>query len=68
VLVTAIPPLALAVGVNRIVRGNAIPHPFGYPGDSLEEERARRRTLVERALAALSTPVDGPTVFDSETH
>jgi betaine reductase len=29
-----------------------------------EEERLLRRRLLERALEALGTPVEGPTVFD----
>ena len=40
-----------------------IPYPTGDPALGAEEERRLRRQLIERALEALSTPVDGPTVF-----
>jgi len=59
-------PLAQAVGANRIVRGKAVPNPFGDPALAFEEERVFRRRLVERALEALQTPVEGPTVFEAK--
>ena len=40
------------------------PHPLGNPELSPEAEKALRRELVERALTALSTPVDEQTVFN----
>ena len=43
-----------------------IPYPTGDPDLSPEQERAWRRTLVERALHAVATRVSEPTVFDSE--
>jgi glycine reductase complex component B subunit gamma len=63
VLVTAIAPLAEAVGANRIVEGRAVPHAFGDPALPQEEEAALRVALLRRAVEAASTPVDGPTVF-----
>jgi glycine reductase len=42
-----------------------IPFPTGDPELAPEEERQLRRRLLERALDALQTPVDGPTVFDA---
>jgi betaine reductase len=57
-------PLAQAVGANRIVRGKAVPHPFGDPGLVVEDERAFRRRLVEKVLESFGVPVDGPTVFE----
>ena len=57
-------PISLTVGANRIVPTVAIPHPLGNPALSLEEEREIRRGLVDKALKALTTEVDGQTVFD----
>lgn len=57
-------PISLTVGANRIVPTVAIPHPLGNPALDPKEEKALRRSLVERALKALTTPVDGQTVFD----
>jgi glycine/betaine/sarcosine/D-proline reductase family selenoprotein B len=64
VLVSALAPLAESVGVNRIVAGRAVAHPFGDPAISLKEEQAYRLELLETALAALRVEVDGPTVFE----
>ncbi len=55
--------IALRVGAPRIVPTRGIPFPTGDPSLSPADERAWRRRLLERALAALATPVDGPTVF-----
>lgn len=41
-----------------------IPYPTGDPDLGPDEERKWRRELLEQALAALTTPVEGPTVFD----
>lgn len=57
-------PISLTVGANRIVPTIAIPHPLGDPKLEQREEKALRRRLVERALKALSTEVDGQTVFE----
>ncbi len=57
-------PISKTVGANRIVPTVAIPHPLGNPTLSREEEKALRRKLVERALKALTTEVDGQTVFE----
>lgn len=57
-------PISLTVGANRIVPAIAIPHPLGDPKLEPGEEKALRRKLVERALRALSTEVDGQTVFE----
>ena len=57
-------PISLTVGANRIVPTIAIPHPLGNPALSKEEEKAIRRKLVEKALAALTTEVSEQTVFD----
>ena len=57
-------PISLTVGANRIVPAVAIPHPLGNPKLSRDEEKALRRRLVEKALQALQTEVDGQTVFE----
>ena len=57
-------PISMTVGANRIVPTIAIPHPLGNPALSLEEEKAIRRTLVERALEALTTEVDEQSIVE----
>ena len=57
-------PISLTVGANRILPTVAIPHPLGNPMLSRTEEKALRRKLVERALAALATEVEGQKVFE----
>ena len=57
-------PISLTVGANRIVPTVAIPHPFGDPALSMEEEKALRRDLVEKSLNALTTEVTEQTIFN----
>lgn len=57
-------PISLTVGANRIVPTIAIPHPLGNPSLSAEDEFNIRKKLVQRALKALQTPVDGQKVFE----
>ncbi len=57
-------PISLTVGANRIVPAIAIPHPLGTPSLDKDEEKALRRKIVERALAALETEVTEQTVFE----
>ena len=57
VFVTSLPTIATMVGVNRIVRGPAITHPFGL-------DEAERRRIVERALEMLETEVEPTTVWE----
>lgn len=59
-----ITPVSVTVGANRIVPTVAIPHPLGNPSLSKEDEFALRRKLVEKALVALQTEVDGQKVFE----
>lgn len=63
-LVTTLTDVALKVGANRVVRGASFSHPCGRPGLAEADELAFRCALVDRALAALRTPVDGPTLFE----
>ena len=62
--VCTVTPISMTVGANRIVPAIAIPHPLGNPALSAEEEYEIRKKLVSRALDALTTEVDGQTVFD----
>ena len=57
-------PISMTVGANRIVPTIAIPHPLGNPALSLEEEKAIRTKLVNRALEALTTEVEDQTIFE----
>jgi glycine reductase len=59
----SIVPISQSVGANRIIPTVAIPYPLGNPALSAGEEKAVRRKLVEKALAALQTEVAGQTVF-----
>jgi glycine reductase len=54
------------VGAPRIVPTRGIPYPAGDPELAPDQERAWRRTLLRRALEALSTSVREPTVFAHE--
>jgi glycine reductase complex component B subunit gamma len=62
--IATVVPIALTVGANRIVPAIGIPYPLGNPNLEIASEKALRRSLVERALKALQTPVDGQKVFD----
>ncbi|MDE3077103.1 MAG: glycine/betaine/sarcosine/D-proline family reductase selenoprotein B [Chloroflexota bacterium] len=61
--ISTMTPVAEMVGSHRIVLGNGIVHPVGSADASPDEERRIRRKIVERALDALGTEVDQPTVF-----
>ena len=63
VLISSLVTIAQSVGANRIVPGLGIPHPLGDPSSNPEEERQKRKAMVERGLKALVTPVAGQTVF-----
>ena len=59
-------PVAVMVGANRVVPAAGIIHPLGNAELSPEDERALRRRIVERALAALRTEVAEPTIFGGD--
>ena len=63
--IATVVPISLTVGANRIVPAIAIPHPLGNPALEKDEEYALRKGLVEKALKALTTEVDGQTIFDN---
>ena len=58
--------IAEQVGAPRIVPGRGIQHPSGDPRLPPDAERAWRRALPERALEAVTTAVEQPTIFDVE--
>ena len=62
--ICTVTPISMTVGANRIVPAIAIPHPLGNPALDKEEEKVLRRHIVEMALDALTTEVDGQTIFD----
>ncbi len=57
-------PISLTIGANRIVPAIGIPYPLGDPTLGEEKSKKLRRQLVDRALRALQTEVDGQTVFE----
>ena len=61
--VCSIVPISLAVGANRIVPSTAIPYPLGNHELSKEDEFKLIKHLVMQALEALTTDVEGQTVF-----
>jgi glycine reductase len=63
VQLSALDALAKSIGSNRIVRGKAITNVVGDPSLNPEDERKFRKRLVQKALEALRTPVEGPTVL-----
>ena len=52
------------MGAPRIVRTRGIPYPAGDPSLSADDEHAWRRRLVEQGLAAVTTQVTKPTIFE----
>jgi len=62
--VCTVTPISMTVGANRIVPAIAIPHPLGNPALSSEDEKQLRRKILNTALDALSTEVDGQTIFE----
>jgi len=63
-IITAMSPLARSIGANRIVSGRAVPNPFGDPALAADDEQLLRRQIVEKALEALHSSVETPTVFE----
>lgn len=58
-------PISLTVGANRIIPTVAIPYPLGNPTLDHKDEYELRYRLVEKALKALETPVEGQKVFEA---
>jgi len=67
-MIGALPFIALAAGVSRVVRGVKIQYVCGDPRLPKEEDEALSMRIVQTALQALQTEVTDPTLFDpSET-
>jgi len=62
--VCTVTPISMTVGANRIVPAVAIPYPLGNPALGAPEEKLQRRKIMERALEAACTEVDGQTIFE----
>lgn len=62
-MISALPPVALELGANRVVRGVKIPHPVGEPNADPERDAAVRLEIVQRAIQALATRIESPTIF-----
>jgi glycine reductase len=62
--VCTVTPISMTVGANRIVPAIAIPYPLGNPTLDVKEEKQLRRKILNTALEALSTEVDGQTIFE----
>jgi glycine/betaine/sarcosine/D-proline reductase family selenoprotein B len=68
-MVSALPPIALQAGGNRVIKGVKIEHVCGDPSLGRDGDAALRLRIVGRCLEALRTRVDSPTLFalgDSE--
>jgi len=65
-MISALGPVALDLGANRVVRGVKIPHPCGDPTLEPARDRALRVGLVRGALRALGTKLEEATIFDGE--
>jgi glycine reductase complex component B subunit gamma len=62
-VISALPPLAMQAGANRVVQGVKIEHVCGDPALPPDQDGELRRRLVDRALQALATAVERPTLF-----
>lgn len=62
--ICTVTPISMTVGANRIVPAIAIPHPLGNPALTMDEEKAIRRDLLNKALTALTTEIDTQTIFE----
>jgi len=62
--ICTIVPISQTVGANRIVPAVAIPYPLGNPNLDKAEEKKLRRSIVERALNALTVEITEQTVFE----
>jgi betaine reductase len=63
-VITNLVTIAEQVGAPRIVPGRGIPYPSGDPNLPPAAEQTWRRQLVARALDAVATAVERPTIFE----
>lgn len=62
-LITCLANVAAQVGIGRMLGGSKFHYPLGNPDLPPDQELGWRIHLIERALTALQTAVDRPTVF-----
>ena len=62
--ISAIYDFAMTCGANRVVRGARIEHVCGDPNLGEVKDYAYGMRIINTALKALATAVDGPTLFD----
>ena len=55
--------VAESVGANRIIIGGDFTSPAGDPALPPAREEAYRIRILEKALEAIKTPVEAPTIF-----
>lgn len=65
-MISALGPVALELGANRVVRGVKIPHPCGDPTLDPARDRSLRMGIVRGALRALASPLESASLFDAE--
>lgn len=63
-MISALGPVALELGANRVVRGVKIPHPCGDPTLDAARDRALRTGLVRGALRSVATKLDRAQIFE----
>lgn len=63
--VATVVPISLTIGANRIVPAIGIPYPLGNPTLDPTTDKKIRKSIVEKALAALQTEIEEQTVFSS---
>ncbi len=61
--VCTVTPISMTVGANRIVPAVAIPHPLGNPALDPIDQKKLRRSIVEKALHALTVEIEEQTIF-----
>ena len=64
-MITALGPVALDLGANRVIRGVKIPHPCGDPTVAPERDHALRVGLVRTSLRALATKLDAAQIVEA---
>ncbi|HHT89651.1 MAG: hypothetical protein QM451_07495 [Bacillota bacterium] len=63
-VITAFTSIAYNVGTNRIVYGGNFTNPVGNLDLPLDREKEYRRSILLKALEAVSVPVSEPTIFE----
>ena len=63
-MIGAMPFIAMAANVSRVVQGVKIQHVIGDPKLPRDADEALRLRVVNTALEALQTEVTGPTLFE----